>query len=76
MRTRTFRVYGIQWDTDNDRDILDLLPDEVEVTVTSEEVDDIDDDEEVEETISDYLTDHYDFCHCGFQMEEKKEGAV
>lgn len=76
MRTRTFRVYGIQWDTDNDRDILDLLPEETEVTVTSEEVDDIDDDEEVKDAISEYLTSHYEFCHLGFQIEEKKEEAV
>ena len=52
---------GIKWDVDCD-DKGDDLPDEVKVPS------DMTDDEE----ISDWLTDTYGFCHCGFELKRVK----
>ena len=56
------RVYDIDWDTDGED--VDL-PNEVEVDVPAEVVDYGD----VEDFISDYLSDEYGFCHKGFDIE-------
>ena len=52
---------GIKWDVSCD-DQGDDLPDEVEVPSG------LTDDEE----ISDWLTDTYGFCHCGFELKRVK----
>lgn len=64
------RVYDIDWDVRDpefpDQTVEELgLPDEITV-----ELDDGLDDEEVEETLSDAITDGYGFCHNGFKYEK------
>ena len=60
-----FKVYNIDWDTDGED--VDL-PNEVEVDVPAEIV--AYGDNEVEDFISDYLSDEYGFCHNGFNIKE------
>lgn len=75
MKIRKFKVYDIQWDADLE-EALDMLPDSQDVLVTSENVSDIDDDEEVREAISEHLTEQYGFCHAGFQLDEYSEVSM
>lgn len=58
-----FRVYDIDWDTDGED--VDL-PNEIEVNVPAEVVDY----DDVNDYISDWLSDEYGFCHNGFLLEE------
>ena len=66
MSEKTFKVFGILWDTDYEP--VDL-PEEVNVTISSSEVD-LNDDELVSDFISDWLSDEYGFCHYGFDYKE------
>lgn len=69
MKKKKYRVYGIGWDA-NDIEKMDL-PKEIEVELTEgEEVENLNDDEEVEDYLSDYITDETGFCHFGFSYEE------
>lgn len=69
MKKRTFKVNKIKWDVDN-KSSLKSLPKTMTVEVTSYDVDDITDEYEVEDFISDYITDETGFCHDGFEMDE------
>ena len=63
-----FYVYNIDWDTD-DNDIKSTLPDEL---LLNTEYLDIQDDEniyEIEDVVSEYLSDEYGYCHRGFSFE-------
>lgn len=53
------RAVNIKWDVDRDTD-WEYLPTEIEIP------DGMDDKDE----ISDYLSDHTGFCHCGFDLVE------
>lgn len=54
------RIYNIAYDTDGEDDIE--LPTEFVVTV--------EDNEDVEDQLSDYITEQTGFCHFGFEFEE------
>lgn len=56
------KIYNIEWDIDEDDDTV--LPTEIEA-----EFDYKGDNDELEETIADWLTDEYDYCHEGFNYE-------
>lgn len=72
METRKFNVFNICWDVD-ECDGNDFLPPaETEVEISSDNVDDLYDDELCEEYISDYISDEYGYCHLGFCFEEIK----
>ena len=60
-----FIVTNIQWDTDGDEKILKDLPTELSIDADTLSISDKD---EIEETISDYLSDTYGFCHFGFKF--------
>lgn len=62
-KTRKFFILGIKWDKDDRRTKLN---DQMRIEVTSDEVEDIEDFEEVEERISDKLSDETGFCHDGW----------
>lgn len=68
MKKKTFRVFDISWDA-NDNEKIDL-PQSIKVTITEEDVDDLDDQEDIEFFIEDYISDETGFCHWGFQYEE------
>ena len=49
---------NIKWDTDGDKELLNQLPQSVEIPEGMADVDEV----------SDFLSDAYDFCHAGFDL--------
>lgn len=52
------RAINIEWDTDNDMEILNSLPTEIEIPEGMTDI----------EEISDYISDETGFCHFGFEL--------
>lgn len=69
MKTRKFRVYDIKWDLDDLEDV-NRVPNEMIVEVSAEDVDDLNDEEDVDYYISDYISDEVGFCHAGYECTE------
>lgn len=63
-----YKLINIQWDTDGDEKILRELPKELSIDSDALSISDENKREEVEETILDYLSDTYGFCHFGFNF--------
>ena len=58
------KAVNIKWDTDGDMELLEELPTEVEISdylIT-------DDEDDLLDEISDWLSDEYGFCHDGFEI--------
>ena len=58
------KAVNIKWDTDGDIELLEELPTEVKIPdylITDDEDDLLDD-------ISDWLSDEYGFCHDAFEL--------
>ena len=58
------KAVNIKWDTDGDMELLEELPIEVEIPdylIT-------DDEDDLLDNISDWLSDEYGFCHDGFEL--------
>ena len=58
------KAVNIKWDTDGDMELLEELPTEVEIPdylIT-------DDEDDLLDNISDWLSDEYGFCHFGFEL--------
>ena len=68
MKGITISVSNIQWDVDEDG--VDL-PDE-EIIVTTEELKDNGD---IEEFVSNFLSDTYGYCHKGFVIDSIEDAA-
>ena len=62
-------MFDISWDA-NDIEKMDL-PNSIDVTITSADVNDLNDQEEILDYLSDYITDETNFSHWGFQYEEQ-----
>lgn len=76
MSEKKFKVFNILWDIDdaeeNDLDpqeVLDTLPVETDVCVTSDNAD-LNDRVQIADYISNYLSDEFGFCHNGFEFDE------
>lgn len=77
---RKFRVFNIQWDFKDEEDIASIEAEEsdiieypsttMEVIVTDDDVEDIYDQEEIEDYISDYIIYETAFFHGRFDYEE------
>lgn len=70
---KEFKVFDIEWDVDEwDIDHADEadLPEKIELIITEDDVDNLDDNDDIEEFIEDYLSDKYGYCHYGFQYDE------
>lgn len=73
---KKFKAFNILWDIDDveengieSQEIIDTLPKEVIVNVTSDDAD-LNDNASIADYISDYLSDEYGFCHNGFDFNE------
>ena len=58
------KATNIKWDTDGDMELLEELPTEVEIPdylITDDEDDLLDD-------VSDWLSDEFGFCHDAFEL--------
>ena len=67
-----YKAKCIQWDkTDSDGSPVEAdLPSEVVVTLKDLDIDDNATESEIEDALSEYLTDYYGFCHYGFVFEK------
>lgn len=70
MAQKTFIVSGIRWDKDGEKI---KLPRKLEVTITDEDVDNLNDIDEVEDFISDEISDMTGFCHFGWANTTEKK---
>ena len=62
------KVVKIKWDTDGDMKILKSLPKEIDIT-DEFDVNDYEDEEQLLDDISDWLSDTYGYCHFGFDIK-------
>lgn len=62
---KRFRAVDIEWDIDEDDD--SVLPTEVDI---SEDIVDVDEEDDYLDSISDYLSDKFGYCHKGFRLEK------
>lgn len=60
------KVVKIKWDTDGDKELLKTLPKEIDISNEFDVKDYEDDEEQLLDDISDWLTDTYGYCHFGF----------
>ena len=66
------KAVNIKWDTDGDMELLEELPTEVEIPdylTTDDDEDDLLDD------VSDWLSDEYGFYHDGFELVNQQINA-
>lgn len=60
------RAINIKWDTDGDKELAKILPSSIEIPEElANEVEDLDDENE---EISDYISNVTGFCHFGFDL--------
>ena len=59
----------IKWDTDGDKELLKTLPKEIDISNEFDVKDYEDDEEQLLDDISDWLTDTYGYCHFGFEVK-------
>ena len=72
------KVTNIKWDTDGDQSVLDFLPQEIILTERFSKENYTDKNGNFGEAernamlddVSDWLSDEYEFCHDGFEIEE------
>lgn len=63
------KAINIKWDTDGDQELAETLPDTIEIPEElANKVEDMNDENE---EISDYLSDVTGFCHYGFELVEE-----
>ncbi len=62
------KVVKIKWDTDCNMKILKSLPKEIDIT-DEFDVNDYEDEEQLLDDISDWLSDTYGYCHFGFEIK-------
>ena len=63
------KVVKIKWDTDGDKELLKTLPKEIDLSNEFDVKDYEDDEEQLLDDISDWLTDTYGYCHFGFEVK-------
>lgn len=62
------KVVKIKWDTDGNMKILKSLPKEIDIT-DEFDINDYEDEEQLLDDISDWLSDTYGYCHFGFEIK-------
>lgn len=63
------KVVKIKWDTDGNMKILKSLPKEIDITDEFDVNDYEDDEDQLLDDISDWLSDTYGYCHFGFEIK-------
>ena len=69
METKKFKVFNIKWDLDEPEDI-NCVPNEMIVDISNKEIDNLNNEEEIEDYISDFISDEIGFCNDGFDYIE------
>lgn len=63
------KVVKIKWDMDGDKELLKTLPKEIDISNEFDVKDYEDDEEQLLDDISDWLSDTYGYCHFGFEIK-------
>lgn len=63
-------ITKIDWDTDGDEALKEALPNTMTLDTEDLNIEDPEDENEISDAISDYLSDEYGFCHNGFEMHK------
>lgn len=63
------KVVKIKWNTDGDMKMLKSLPKEIDITDEFDVNDYEDDEDQLLDDISDWLSDTYGYCHFGFEIK-------
>lgn len=63
------KVVKIKWDTDGNMKILKSLPKEIDITDEFDINDYEDDEDQLLDDISNWLSDTYGYCHFGFEIK-------
>ena len=63
------KVVKIQWDTDGDMKMLKSLPKEIDISDEFDVKDYEDDQDQLLDDISAWLSDTYGYCHFGFEIK-------
>lgn len=63
------KIINIKWDTDGDKELLKTLPTEIDITDEFDVNDYEDDEDQLLDDISDWLSDTYGYCHFGFEIK-------
>lgn len=63
------KVVKIKWDTDGDMKILKSLPKEIDITDKFDINDYEDDEDQLLDDVSNWLSDTYGYCHFGFEIK-------
>ena len=63
------KVVKIKWDTDGNMKILKSLPKEIDITDEFDVNDYEDDEDQLLDDISDWLSDTCGYCHFGFEIK-------
>ena len=63
------KVVKIKWDTDGNMKILKSLPKEIDISDEFDVKDYEDDQDQLLDDISDWLSDTYGYCHFGFEIK-------
>ena len=67
------KIINIKWDTDGDKELLKILPTEIDITEEFDfeeyEIDGEFEKDQLLDDISDWLSDTYGYCHFGFEIE-------
>mgnify|MGYP004579120527 CR=1 FL=1 len=64
-----YMITDIQWDTDDDEEILATLPKSIELKGDEFPEEAYEDEESLSEYVSDWLTDTLGLCHFGFNND-------
>lgn len=67
------KASNIEWDVEEKIEGLPFLPSEVEIPDEIFKGIDMTDKDEVSECVSDYLSEKFGFCHCGFELKMDKD---
>ncbi len=63
------KVVKIKWDTDGNMKILKSLPKEIDITDEFDINDYEDDEDQLLDDVSNWLSDTYGYCHFGFEIK-------
>lgn len=63
------KVVKIKWDTDGDMKMLKSLPKEIDITDEFDVNDYEDDEDQLLDDVSNWLSDTYGYCHFGFEIK-------
>lgn len=67
MRVEKYKIIDIKWDTDDDKELFDSLPQEIDLPLQFVSVAE---DEDYLDEISNWLSDEYGYCQSGFRIQE------